>query len=90
MEGGADHGQMDTRGTNDKRGGRRHRLRRAPYTGERDRQPHYRLGGGDMVSDRDLEHPAITRTLRTGYPWPRGWEEEYNEEEEHEYYDDKI
>lgn len=42
-----------------------------------------------MVSDRDLEHPAITRTLRTGYPWPCGWEE-YNEEEEHEYYDDKI
>lgn len=37
-----------------------------------------------MVSDRDLEHPAIMRTLRTGYSWPRGWEEEYNEEEEHE------
>lgn len=37
-----------------------------------------------MVSDRDLEHPAITRTLRTGYPWPRGWWEDENETEEEE------
>ena len=88
MKGGGSHGQAATRGTNDSYHATNHRVRHTHHHSERGSQPRYRLGGGDMVSDRYLEHPDITAALRTGYP--RRWWEDEPEENEYEEEDDEA